>query len=206
MKLVHLTADRFDETVAVYCDAFHDYPVMRYVIGNAQEKYDDRLQSLIGYFTEYRFSRDYPVLGIESVDGCLVAAASINPVESVPEPPSLQQTYDNMCAELGEAAINRYKAFVAACDPFEPEQEHVHIGMIGVIGMEQGNGHARRLMDAVHEMSRQDQDSCGVSLTTELSRNLSFYEHFGYRILGRGVTPDGSLETWTLFRPDEPGT
>lgn len=52
-------------------------------------------------------------------------------------------------------------------------------------------------------MSRADPESAGVSLTTETPRNLPFYEHFGYRILGQGETPDGKLRSWTLFRPDE---
>ena len=51
-------------------------------------------------------------------------------------------------------------------------------------------------------MSREAPESQGVSLTTETPRNLPFYEHFGYRIIGRGETPDGGLVTWTLYRTD----
>lgn len=203
MKLVRQAADRFETVVAAFCDAFHDYPVMRYVIGDVGDRYEQRLRALVGYFTLSRFSRGYPVLGIEAADGRIVAAANINPPRSVAAPPSLQAAFDSLRTLLGETAIARYQAFADACNPFEPPQRHYHLGMIGVAHAWQGQGHARRLLDALHEMSRSDADSNGVSLTTETPRNLPFYEHFGYRILGHGETPDGGLETWTLFRSDD---
>jgi len=202
MTLIRLSPDRFEDTVSAFCEAFYDYPVMRYVIGEAGSRYDGLLRQLIGYFTESRFSRQYPVLGIESDSGRIVAAANINPPRSLPSPPSLELTFENLRDNLGEKAMARYEAFAEACDPFEPEEQHFHLGMIGVIQAEQGRGHAGQLLDALHEMSRADPESNGVSLTTETPRNLPFYERFGYRILGRGETPDGGLETWTLFRPD----
>jgi GNAT superfamily N-acetyltransferase len=201
MKLVRLSSDRFDDTVDTFCDAFRDYPVMRYVIGQTDE-YDALLRLLIGYFTESRFSRNYPGLGVESDEGHLVAAANIDPPESVPAPPSLERMFESISEALGEAAVSRYRSFAGACEPFKPKEAHYHLGMIGVIHREQGRGHARRLLDALHEISRGHPDSGGVSLTTETPKNLPFYERFGYRILGRGETPDGRLETWTLFRPD----
>lgn len=203
MKLTRLRNDRFDDTVTAFCDAFYDYPVMRYVIGDVGARYDELLRLLIGYFTASRFSRSYPVLGIERDDGMLVAAANINPPQALPAPPELKQRYEALCDALGPGAMTRYRAFVDACAPFERDEPHVHLGMIGVIGDAQGQGHARSLLEAVHSMSATDPGSSGVSLTTETPRNLPFYEHFGYRVLGRGETPDGGLTTWTLFRADE---
>jgi GNAT superfamily N-acetyltransferase len=200
---IRLSADRFDDTVSAFCDAFYDYAVMRYVIGDVGDRYDDRLRALIGYFTASRFSRNYPVLGLESADGRLVAAANINPPHGAPAPASLKATFQRLGATLGEAAMRRYDAFVDAFKPFEPDEPHVHLGMIGVIREAQGQGHARTLLEAVHAMSRAYPKSSGVSLTTETPKNLPFYEHFGYRILGRGETPDGGLVTWTLFRADK---
>jgi len=202
MKLTRLASSRFDEAVAVFCNAFYDYPVMRYVIGDAGRRYDELLHQLIAYFTAARFSRNYPVLGIERDDGMLVAAANINPPQSLPAPPELTQRYDALCETLGADAISRYHAFAQACSPFEPDADHFHLGMIGVIGDAQGQGHSRSLLEAVHAMSAADPSSSGVSLTTETPKNLPFYEHFGYRVLGRGETPDGGLVTWTLFRAD----
>ena len=50
-----LPADRAEEAVAVLCDSFYDYPVMRHVIGEAGDDYDMRLQTLIGFFVAARY-------------------------------------------------------------------------------------------------------------------------------------------------------
>jgi len=200
---VRLSADRFEDVVTAFSDAFRDYAVMRYVIGEAGDEYDERLRSLVGYFTASRFLRGYPVLGIESNDGRILAAANINPPHGVAAPPELTKTYEALAAGLGDAAIARYQAFMAAAEPLEPDEPHYYLGMLGVVRDAQGRGYARRLLEAVHAMSRAAPESRGVSLTTETPKNLSFYEHFGYRILGRGETPDGGLVTWTLYRTDE---
>jgi len=203
MKLVRLPEDRCEEAVDVFADAFRDYPVMRYIVGDVGARYDAYLRSLVGLFTESRFLRGYPVLGLESDDGRLVAAANINPPQAVPAPPELGRRREALRALLGEAAIARAEGFAAACQALEPPGLHFHLGMIGVIHAEQGRGHARPLLEAVHEMSLADPESGGVSLTTELPANLTLYEHFGYRVLGRGETADGGVVTWTLFRPDD---
>jgi GNAT superfamily N-acetyltransferase len=174
---------------------------MRYVVGDAGDEYDARLRALIGYFTERRFSRGHPVLGIESDDGRLVAAANIDPPRGLLAPPSLERTYARLCETLGPAAMDRYQAFVDASSPFERDDPHYHLGMIGVIREERGRGYARALLEGVHAMSYAVPGSAGVSLTTETPGNLPFYARFGYQVTGRGETPDGGLVTWTLFRP-----
>ena len=54
-----------------------------------------------------------PVLGVLQ-QGDLRAAANVNPPRPAPAPPSLEQRYLRMCAEIGEAAIARFQAFAAA--------------------------------------------------------------------------------------------
>jgi hypothetical protein len=50
-------------------------------------------------------------------------------------------------------------------------------------------------------MSRQDERSVGVTLTTEDPDNVPMYRHLGYSIIGHAtVAPD--LRTWGFFRPD----
>jgi GNAT superfamily N-acetyltransferase len=202
-RVVRMPQDRFDDVVAVFCAAFHDYPVMRYVLKDAGEDYDGQLTELIGYFTDSRFSRDWPVLGVSDRNE-LVAAANINPpqttFQATPPPDSLQRRLHRLRTSLGDAAIERFQAHEAACEPFEPKEQHYYLGMLGVSPAHQGYGYARLLLDAVHRMSVEDQESHGVVLTTETPNNLPFYEHFGYQVLGLARVEE--LKTWTLFRPD----
>ncbi len=203
--MIQLDRGRFSEAVEALSAAFHDYPVMRYILSDAGESYGTKLSLLVGYFTESRFARDYPVLGIEgATDGRLVAVANINPPRSVPASAALEQRFEALEDELGRPAIARFQAFADAGTPLEPKESHYYLGMLGVVPEEQGRGHGRRLLETLHGMSVRDPDSTGVCLTTERAANVELYEHFGYRVVGRATTADGELESWTMFRPDRP--
>jgi len=64
-EVLRLPPERFDEVVEALCDAFRDYPVMRYVLKDAGDHYLTHLPYLVGYFTASRFARGWPVLGVE---------------------------------------------------------------------------------------------------------------------------------------------
>nr|NIM02303.1 hypothetical protein [Acidobacteriota bacterium]NIM62913.1 hypothetical protein [Acidobacteriota bacterium]NIO60778.1 hypothetical protein [Acidobacteriota bacterium]NIQ87193.1 hypothetical protein [Acidobacteriota bacterium]NIT12444.1 hypothetical protein [Acidobacteriota bacterium] len=157
-RVIPLGRERFADVVEVLSDAFRDYPVMRYILADAGDDYETRLAALVGYFTESRFARRYPVLGIEG-QGRLVAAANINPPRSVPAPPELKTCYETFGETIGPQAITRFRAFADACEPLEPDEPHYYLGMIGVARGAQGKGHARVLLDALHEMSDRDEES-----------------------------------------------
>src|ERR1044072_10053582 len=58
--------DTRDEVARVICEAFADYPVMRYVLGD-RDDYPARLRTLIGFFHGARVLRDDAIFGV--VDG-----------------------------------------------------------------------------------------------------------------------------------------
>ena len=78
MQVAVLGRDRYDEIVETLWDAFRDYPVMRFVVGEAGDEYDDRGRRLVGYFTESRLARGWPVLG-PLVDGLRLLSLSALP-------------------------------------------------------------------------------------------------------------------------------
>ncbi len=54
MRILRLDVGHADDAVAVLCDAFHEYPVMRFVLGDSSQNYDRRLATLIGLFVAAR--------------------------------------------------------------------------------------------------------------------------------------------------------
>jgi ribosomal protein S18 acetylase RimI-like enzyme len=195
------SASEIEQVVEVLRDAFHDYPVMRYVIGLEGVEYERRLRTLIEFFLQARVSRNEPVLGIAE-DEMIVAAALVSLPGSGPPPAALATHRERVWRQLGADARARYEAFGAATQPFAIERPHHHLNMIGVRRSYAGRGLARRLLEAVHEMSREDPGSCGVTLTTELWANVGLYEHFGYRVTGHARVSH-MLDTWGMFRADD---
>jgi GNAT superfamily N-acetyltransferase len=201
ISVTTLSVTDVDEIVDVLSDAFYDYPVMRYVLGRAQP-YDARLRKLVELFVSRRAYPGEPMLGVRDATGALVAAATVA-VPSLQDPPApFLALRDSVWSELGADALGRYDAFATTAQQFAIEAPHYYLDMIGVRRSHQGRGLARVLLEAVHDLSRSDDVSSGVRLTTEHAPNVPFYEHFGYRVQGHGQIGDG-LETWTLFRADK---
>lgn len=195
-----LSTTQVEQAVGVLCDAFHDYPVMRYVLGPSGD-YDQRLRTLIGFFVAARTLRDELVLGIHDGGGTLAAAALVTLPGERPAPEALSVRRESVWRELGGAERSRYEAFGETCQQFALQRPHYHLNMIGVRRSAAGRGLGRRLLDTVHELSRRDSNSCGVTLTTETSNNVGLYTLFEYQLLGHARVSD-ELETWAFFRPD----
>jgi GNAT superfamily N-acetyltransferase len=202
MTVARLSSADAEEIVTVFCDAFHDYPVMRQVLGPEGE-YDSRLRTLIGLFVNGRVFRKEPLLGIRDQAGRLIGAATMTLPES-PDPPGVLIAHrDAVWQELGQDARARYEAFTSATQRFAIGARHHHLNMIGVCRARQGEGLARSLLQAVHDLTDSDPGSAGTSLSTEHPPNVSLYQRFGYRVVGHARVASG-LETWVLFRKRVP--
>lgn len=189
------------EAVDVLCEAFVDYPVMRFVLGSRTLDYEDALRELIRFFVMARVLRGEYLLGVG--DQALEAVAILSRPAGPPSPPELAGLRERVWARLGPTARARYDAFSLACAPFQPETPHLHLNMIGVRPRAQGKGFGGDLLESVHELSRTDPQSEGVTLTTEDAANIPLYERFGYSVVGHAtISPE--LESWWFFRPDQP--
>jgi ribosomal protein S18 acetylase RimI-like enzyme len=189
------------EAATVLCDAFYDYPVMRYVLG-PKPGYDRRLRMLVDFFVSARMFRDEPVLGVEKEAGALAAAAIVSLSGERPAPEELAVRREEVWREIGAAERERYEVFGAACAQFALDAPHLHLNMIGVRRADAGRGLGRKLLEAVHALAHADPQSAGVTLSTESPENVALYEHFGYRVMGHARVSD-ELETWAFFRPRE---
>ena len=186
----------------VLCEAFHDYPVMQWVLAPAGADYDRQLARMVGFFVAARTFRGEPLLGIDH-EGSLGAVAMLSDPNGPPIPTELGAEREAMWSDLGQEARSRYEAFGAACAPLLVTEPHLHLNMIGTRVEARGKGYGRVLLEFVHAMSERDPDSGGVSLTTEDPANVPLYESFGYSITGRArVSPE--VETWAFYRPNRP--
>jgi GNAT superfamily N-acetyltransferase len=198
--IVRLPPSAAPSVVDAFCDAFRDYPVMRFVLGESGADYAARLRTLIGFFVAARALRGEPLLGVPFEDGLQAAATASFPGVGE-EPLKLGAVRDAAWAELGDDARARYAACGEAWGRFDVGVPHVHLNMIGVRGAFRGTGLARRLMDHVHALSLETPGSRGVTLSTESPTNVQLYEHVGYEVVGQArIAP--TLETWIMFRRD----
>jgi hypothetical protein len=199
-RVVTLGESDLDEVVDVLCDAFVDYPVMRYVLQASGERHDMELRTLIGFFSGARALRGETMFGVPE-EGRLAGVALTSFPENRASPEALDRLRAEVWETLGPGARARYEAFGTATRPFFGGLRRVHLNMIGVRRAQQGRGLARPLLEAVHAMSPERPGSTGTTLTTENPENVRLYERFGYRVVARArVAPE--LETWGMYRED----
>jgi GNAT superfamily N-acetyltransferase len=197
-----VSAGRADEVVDALCDAFHDYPVMRYAVGDAGADYDRRLNMLIGVFVARRIDHGHPILAIEK-NGKVAGVATLTPPGD-PGPPSaaFDARIEALWQDIGQDARERMEHLVGIWKRLTVPGPQYHLNMLGVRHAHAGQGLGRILLDEVHRISREHPDSTGVSLSTEDPKNVLLYEHCGYEVrFHERVSP--ALETWILFRPDD---
>jgi ribosomal protein S18 acetylase RimI-like enzyme len=200
MPTVHpLPPERVDDAVSVLCDAFREYPVMRYILGTTAGG-EDHLRTLIRFFVMARVWRGEPMLAVTHGDTVAGVAVMTPPGEREPSP-EMAAAREAVWKELGAEARTRYEYLGTVWQDFAIGEPHLHLNMIGVRRAHAGQGLGRRLLDAVHRLSEDDPGSGGVSLTTENPVNVALYKHFGYKVTGhRKAAPD--LETWGFYRPN----
>lgn len=199
-----LPPDRAGVAVEILCEAFHDYSVMRYVLGEGREDYDRSLATLIGFSVSARVWRGEPMLAVHE-GARIVAAAILTPPCQREAPPGFFEQREATWAELGDVARERYEGLGVMWKDVGIAEPNLHLNMIGVRDGLAGRGYGRLLLDHIHAMSAADPESTGVTLTTEVPENVDLYRHFGYEIVGRREVP-GVLETWGFFRPDGVGS
>jgi ribosomal protein S18 acetylase RimI-like enzyme len=193
-----ITSSRLDEVAQVLSEAFSDYEAMRYLLGESDQNYAARLQTLVGYFAESRVAVGSPLLGVDvGRPPHLVAAALVDPPR---QPPDL--ALETLTQSLGSQVTQKIHYFETALAPLEPDFDFYYLGMIGVANGHRGKGYGRLIIDQIIRTSAKDLHSNGVLLTTERETNLAYYSSIGFETLGEVVTEDGGLRSWTMFRRD----
>jgi ribosomal protein S18 acetylase RimI-like enzyme len=187
--------------IGVLRESFFDYPVMRYVIGDAGREYGERLDAMLNFFALARIHRAEHLFGIRSDAGDLVAAGLVSIPGIGTSPEEVLRLRADLWNRLGSAAERRYAAYSSTCQQFAMNEPHLHVNVIGVARKYQGTGLGRALLEHVHSLSASNPESIGVTLTTENPDNVAFYRKFGYSLTGHArVSPE--LETWAFFRPN----
>ena len=183
-------------------EAFFGYPVMRFVVGEEGDV-AVRERRLVDLFVRRRIRRGGPAFGVndreKSTGKNSLAGAAILTLPLEPEPPpDVAVMTDATWRVLGDGARERYDAYAAAASAVSVVEPHHHLNMIAVRPAHMGKGLARPLLDAVIRLAEDDPGSAGVSLTTEMPRNVDLYRHFGFEVVGEVDVAPG-LHTWGMF-------
>lgn len=196
-RLRVLPPHRWKTAVEVLADAFHDYPVMRWILGG-RSNYDRDLRSLISLFVTRRVLQGELILGVEE-GGALEAAGLVSFSWSSAPPAAARELSRRIWTELGTEAHSRYRLYGERVAELGVDESHMRLNMMGVRGRSQDRGLGGLLMRGLTRLSECHPEARGVALTTELDLRVPFYQHFDYEITGFDEVTAG-LPAWGLFR------
>lgn len=120
-RAMTLGREHVTDVVAVLAEAFHDYPVMRYVLG-ASDDYAERLERLVTVFVMARVLRGETLLGVAGSDGLGAAALVSRPdAESPPELDALRErTWSRRTSPCTSTSATRSREAVRSTRPSRP--------------------------------------------------------------------------------------
>lgn len=187
------------EVIDVMAEAFAQYPLMHHIVGSDGDV-AARVRDLVALFVTRRLRRGGPMFGVRHPETGHLAGAVILTLPGEPAPSGdFVSWHQARWQSLGPEAQARYDHYAALWPSLEATPHH-HLNMIGLRPDDAGRGWARPLLQHVITMADDDPASSGVTLTTEVPRNVRLYEYFGFRVVGRQTVTAG-LETWGFFRP-----
>ena len=172
--LITPPADHYqDGALDALCEAFYDYPVMRYVLSDTGGDYDIHLRAMIDSFCENRLGRGQPIYAIRAADQTIAVAVVSSPVR-IPDTPELRDLHIRLDRLLGDAAVDRLARYDDLCIAAEPERPHHYLGMLGVRRSYQRQGLSRLLVEHIKNIVRGDETSEGICLNTETEKIYRF--------------------------------
>lgn len=98
----------------------------------------------------------------------------------------------------GASRMNHPGEYIDAMHKRHAPFKHWFFLIIGVAPQFQGKGYSSKLMRPM--LDRMDEEGWPCYTETMDERNVSLYEHFGFKVMEKLAIPDTDLTTWAMLR------
>jgi len=196
--LVLLNKSHIKPAAEVLARAFRNYPFSKYFFPDELER-EKRLPYFFQYFLNYgiRYGESYATS--LNLEGVAVWLTSDNYpmtfgrlIRSVPL---------SIMFSLGRWGGDRMRYFGEYIDAVHKRLapfKHWYLQEIGVDPQFKGKGYAGKLLRPM--FARIDEEGLPCYLETEDEKNVTLYEHFGFRMVEKSAIPETKLTSWAMLR------
>ncbi len=197
-KLFRLTEDQVIDASKVLSRAFYDNPWSMYLIPDDSERRDK-----LKYIYEYIVRYDVLYGEVFSPGSDLEGIAGWIPFEYI------DKTYERQIRSGGKKVVEKlgkefYKRskelqeFINLVHRQNALFKHWYLDPLGVEPEFQGKGHANILLKAM--FARVEKENLPIYLETNTQKNVTIYEHYGFRILEDTTLPDTDVHLFAMLR------
>jgi ribosomal protein S18 acetylase RimI-like enzyme len=196
--LVLLNKSQIKPATEVLVRAFRNYPLSKYFFADELER-EKRLPCFFQYVLNYciRYGEIYATsLNLEGVAVWLTSdnypTTFGKLIRSVPL---------SIIFGLGRKGGSRMRYFGEYIDTVHKRLapfKHWYLQEIGVDPQFKGKGYAGKLLRPM--FARIDEEGLPCYVETEDERNVTLYEHFGFRMVEKSAIPGTKLTNWAMLR------
>ena len=197
IEIRHLNTKHTDEIVEVFFSAFEQDPIMSYFFG---ERYQDLAPHTMRYMCHLADISNLLLIGAFIEEGLHGVALVTPPYATNVDKQEIAKLDEQLASAVGEQVIVRLEKYFQVKEVNKPKQAHFYLDILGVIPGSQGQGIGKTIIKALHQMSEESSQSCGVALDTENKHNLDFYQRLGYSV--STVSNLDTITIWSMFRPN----
>lgn len=197
IEIKHLNTKHTDEIVDIFFAAFEQDPTMSYFFG---ERYQDLAPHVMRYMCNLADISNLLLMGA-FIEEELRGVALVTPPDVVNvDKQEIAKLDEQLEIAVGEQVIVRLEEYFQIQEANKPKQAHFYLDILGVMPGSQGQGIGKTMMKALHQMSEESSQSCGVALDTENEHNLEFYQRLGYSV--STASNFAAITIWSMFRPN----
>ncbi len=186
--LAQLNESHIEPAATALAEAFQDYPVFSYVFPDAAAR-KDALPGLFRSMVHYGLQHGEVYATSPAMEGATVWL-----------PPGIPGgTSEN--PEVDKEALGRF-GYYGYCvytvrEKYAPGP-HWFLELIGVTPDNQGEGFASRLIKPMLE--RIDRENLPCYLDTELEKNVTIYQRYGFKVVDDNVVSGTGVRSWGMLR------
>lgn len=175
-------------------DAFRRDPVARW-IWPEEDNFEDAMPRFTEAFGRHAFSSG----SADLIGQGWGAALWLPPGKGPDEEAVIKILNESVISERHSEIFGMFEQM----DQLHPTEPHWYLSLIGIREQYQSRGYGSSLM--LHALDRCDADGLPAYLEATNSRNVQFYESFGFQNIGK-IQSGTSPELYSMLRPARPSS
>ncbi|MFC1942652.1 GNAT family N-acetyltransferase [Chloroflexota bacterium] len=201
-QLIRLKKAHINPASRMMARAFQNYPINVHVYPDAAER-EARLPYMFEYHLRYCLTYKLTYTTSDQLEGLAIwmrlekiSMSYWRYISSGAFWPVLK---------MGREAKRRAQPFFEFADKKHKELApftHWYLMLIGVDPKFQGKGYSSLLMKEM--FSRIDEEGLPCYLETQVEKNVSIYQRFGFKIIDEFTIPETTIMTWAMLRDSQP--
>ena len=197
-NLIRITKDRAEHAVKVLSKAFTDYPLLQYYFPDKSTR--EKISNYFLSFAVYggiKYGEVYATS--KNLEGIAIWIPSTNfpltfwkILRSVP----ISNIFG--FGRYGGSKLRHFNEYVDTVHQQQTPFKHWFLQAIGIAPKFQGKRYSSKLLGPM--LKRIDNENLPCYLETISKKNVSIYEHFGFKTIDKSTIPETQLMNWAMLR------